>query len=268
MNRRLIAESAIALLFACGAASAQTLTNTPDLLTPPSTTSAGANISLAPGPTVLTIPPVDLGGAGRFVILSKSGITNVPYSVVTGNVGTSPITGAADHLTCREVAGAIYSVNAAGPAPCSIKDSSLLTNAVEDMQTAYTDAAGRRARITELAGGNIGGLTLGPGVYRWSTSVTIPSDVALYGGSHSVWIFQIAKNLSIDDGKSVILQGFAQARNVFWQVAGKVTLGTTSHFEGIVLSKTLIAMKTGAVIRGRLLAQTAVTLEMNRVIVP
>lgn len=213
-------------------------------------------------------PRVNLGGAGAFAILSKSGITDVPTSDVTGNIGTSPITGAADHMTCAEVTGKVYSVDAAGPAPCSIKSPARLTSAIGDMQTAYTNAAGRPATITELGAGNIGGLTLAPGVYSWSTNVTIPDNVALKGGEHAVWIFQISKNLIVSSGKAVVLRGHARARNVFWQVAGKATLGTTSHFEGTVLSKTLIAMKTGASINGRLLAQTAVTLQMNSVKAP
>src|SRR6202035_2478055 len=172
---------------------------------------------------------VDLGGAGHFVVLSKTGITDVPESVVTGNVGTSPITGAADLLSCAEVTGKIYSVDAAGPAPCSIKAPSKLTNAIGDMQTAYKDAAGRSATITELGAGNIGGLTLAPGVYSWSTDVTIPSNVALKGGRNDVWIFQISKNLALSSGTAVMLRGHARARNVIWQVAGKVSLGTTSH---------------------------------------
>ena len=211
---------------------------------------------------------VNLGGAGYFVILSKSGITDVPGSDVTGNVGTSPITGAADHLTCAEVTGKILSVDDAGPAPCNIKSPSRLTTAIGDMQTAYTDAAGRSATITELGAGNIGGLTLAPGVYSWSTSVTIPSNVALKGGRNDIWIFQISKNLALSSGTAVMLRGHARARNVFWQVAGKVNLGTTSHFEGTILAKTLVAMKTGASIDGRLYSQTAVTLQMNSVVAP
>ncbi len=248
MNRLLTAGSLIAALLASSAATAQ---------------SAIAEYSLY-GLT----QPVNLGGAGHFVILSKSGITDVQASNVVGNVGTSPITGAADHLSCAEVTGKVYSVNAAGPAPCSIVAPYKLTTAIQNMQAAYTNAAGRRPGSTNLGGGNIGGLTLGPGVYKWGTSVTIPSNVTLQGDSYSVWIFQIAQNLSVADGKAVVLSADAQAQNVFWQVAGKVTLGTTSHMEGIILSKTLIAMNTGASINGRLLAQTAVTLQKNNVVAP
>lgn len=249
MNRLLTAGSMIAALFASSAAMAQDAITAGDFL------------------HGLT-QPVNLGGAGHFVILSKSGITDVQTSDVVGNVGTSPITGAADHLSCAEVTGKIYSVNAAGPAPCSLVTPAKLTSAVQDMEAAYRNAAARRPGSTNLGGGNIGGLTLGPGVYKWGTSVTIPTNVTLDGDSFSVWIFQIAQDLSLADGKAVILNGNAQAQNIFWQVAGKVNLGTTSHFEGIILSKTLIAMNTSASINGRLFAQTAVTLQMNDVRAP
>lgn len=210
-------------------------------------------------------PPVRLGTAGDFVILSKSGITNVPRSNIRGNIGTSPITGAADHLSCFEVVGKVFSVDAAGPPPCSIKAPSRLTTAVGDMQTAYKNAAGRAARVTELGAGNIGGRTLRPGVYRWSSNVIIPTDVVLNGGLNDVWIFQISGNLTVANGQSVLLHGHARAHNIFWQVAGKTVLGTTSRFEGTVLCKTLIAVKTDATVNGRLLAQTAVTLQMDTI---
>jgi hypothetical protein len=136
------------------------------------------------------------------------------------------------------------------------------------MQTAYTDAAGRTPKFTEVGAGNIGGLTLPPGVYSWSTGVTIPSNVTLKGGVHGVWIFQIAGDLILSSGQSVVLSRNAQAKNVYWQVAGQADLGSTSHFEGNLLSKTLIALQTGASVKGRLLAQTAVTLQQNSVIRP
>lgn len=225
---------------------------------------AGSAYAAAPGPA-----PVDLGAAGSFVILTKTGITDVPTSKVTGKIGTSPITGAADLLKCTEVTGTVYSDDAAGPQPCSVISPSTLTAAVLDMQQAYTDAAGRvKPDFTELGTGNIGGMTLVPGLYKWSTSVTIPTDVTLSGGPDDVWIFQIAGNLNESNGIAVHLAGGAQAKNIFWQVAGLATLGTTSQFEGILLSKTLIAVQTGASVNGRLYAQTAVTLQMNVVTQP
>jgi hypothetical protein len=213
--------------------------------------------------------PVRLGLAGKFVILSKSGITNVPTSAITGDIGTSPITGAAiTGLGCAQVTGTIYTVNAAGP-PCRVIRPQRLTTAVHDMVAAYKDAAGRKnPKATELGAGQIGGRTIRPGLYKWSSGVLITTDVTLRGGPNAVWIFQIAGTLREASGMKVILRGGARARNIFWQVAGVVTIGTTAHFRGIVLAKRNISPKTGAVITGRLLAQTAVTLKMNRVTQP
>jgi len=214
--------------------------------------------------------PVDLGTAGNFVIRAKSGIADVPTSAITGDLGTSPITGAAiTGLTCSEVTGNIYTVDdGTGPAPCSIWDAARLTTAVSNMETAYTDAAGRAADVTDLGAGEIGGQILTPRVYKWGTGVTISTDVTLSGGPNDVWIFQIAQNLTMASAKAVILSGGAQARNIFWQVAGQATIGTTSHFEGIILSKTAITLQTGASINGRLLAQTAVTIGQSTVTQP
>ena len=214
--------------------------------------------------------PVRLGAAGTFALLTKSGITNVPNSVINGNVGTSPISGAAIGLTCAEVkTGKIYSVDAAGPLPCRVTNATLLTSAVGAMEAAYTDAAGRTSpRATELGAGEIGGLTLAPGLYKWGTPVSIATDVTLSGGPNDVWIFQIAGTLTQASAKKVILTGGAKAKNVFWQVADVVAIGTTAHFEGVVLAKTMVAVNTGASVNGRLLAQTAVTLQMNAVTHP
>ena len=268
MNRLFIAGTAIAALFNCGIAIAQSLTDTPALLSGPVAYVAGESETPSVSPASDPAAPVDLGGAGYFVILTKTGITDVPASDVTGNVGVSPITGAADHLTCPEVHGRIYSVDDAGPPPCSIKAPKKLTNAVRDMETAYTDAAGRPAKHINVGGGDIGGLTLKPGVYRWDTDVRVPTDARLKGGSHDVWIFQVSKSLVVAAGKHIQLRGHAQSQKVFWQIAGHVSLGANSHIEGIILCKTAIEMKTGASINGRLLAQTAATLEMNGVTAP
>ena len=221
-------------------------------------------LSKTSGPSV-----VQLGKAGTFALLSKSGITDVYKSAITGNVGTSPITGAALLLSCPEVTGHIFTVDAAGPLPCTTTDASLLTASIGDMQRAYADAAGRRTPdFVELGAGEIGGLTLVPGLYKWSSAVMISRDVTLSGGPNAVWIFQIAGNLSQANGVRITLAGGAQAKNIFWQVAGSVALGTTAHVEGIVLGKTLIAVNTGATVHGRLLAQTAITLQMNAVTAP
>jgi hypothetical protein len=137
------------------------------------------------------------------------------------------------------------------------------------MQNAYTDAAGRTSpTATELGAGSIGGMTLAPGLYKWSTGVTIPTDVTLSGGANDVWIFQVAQNLTTSSATHVILSGGAQASNIFWQVAGQATLGTTSVFNGNILSQTAVVLKTGATLNGRALAQSAVTLDSNSVTLP
>jgi outer membrane receptor protein involved in Fe transport len=124
--------------------------------------------------------PVDLGTAGTFAILTKTGVTDVPASAITGDVGTSPITGAALLLPCGEVSGKLYTVDAAGPLPCATTDATFLTAAVGDMEFAYDDAAGRSSPdFIELGAGEIGGLTLAPGLYKWATDVMITTDVTL-----------------------------------------------------------------------------------------
>jgi hypothetical protein len=217
--------------------------------------------------------PVLLGAAADYAILAKSAITNVPPSAITGNLGLSPaaasyITGfsmtrAGTYWTTPQVVGAVFAADNDPPTPAN------MTAAIGAMQTAYTDAAGRPTPdFVELATGAIGGLTVAPGLYKWSTSVTMTSDVQIVGAPNDVWIFQIAGDLSMSSATSITLSGGAQAKNIFWQVAGLVDLGTTAHAEGNILSSTLINLGTGASINGRLLAQTAVTLAMNTVVAP
>jgi len=218
---------------------------------------------------------VNLGTAGNFVILAKSGISTIPTSAITGNIGVSPIDstaltgfslaldGTGQFATSVQITGKAYASDYAVPTPIN------LTTAVGDMQTAYTDAAGRTTPdFTELGAGEIGGLTLVPGLYKWGTDVLISSDVTLNGSPTDVWIFQIAGKITQANGKKVFLSGGALAKNVFWQAFGDVALGTTTHFEGIILSQSSISLATGASINGRLFAQTAVTLDSSTVTSP
>jgi hypothetical protein len=219
-------------------------------------------------------PPVVLGTSGDYAILAKTGIDTVPPSVITGDLGCSPaaatyITGfalTADSTTTfassPQVTGRVYASTYTSPTP------SKLTTAISDMETAFTDAAGRAPDFTEKGAGDIGGLTLVPGTYQWSTGLLIPTDVTLTGGSTAVWIFQIAENLTVANGAEVVLAGGALPKNVFWQVSGTVEVGTTAHLEGIVLSQTAITLGTGASINGRLLAQTAVNIRTSTVVEP
>jgi Ice-binding-like len=222
-------------------------------------------VGQTPSPASSSSPaPVKLGTAGTFAVLTKTGITDVSASAIRGDVGASPITGAAIGLTCSEVTGTIYTVSAAGPLPCRLTDAPRLTTAVHDEEAAYTDAAGRtNPAFVDLGAEQIGGLTLAPGLYKWTTGVSISNDVTLTGGPNDVWIFQVGGPLTQAVAAKVTLSGGALAKNVFWQAAGAVDIGAAAHFEGTILSQTMIAMKTGASMNGRLLAQTAVTLQKN-----
>jgi len=223
-----------------------------------------------PGSTL----PVNLGTAGKYVILAKSGISTVPTATVTGNLGISPaaasyITGfslTADSSnvfsTSSQVTGDVYASDYAPPTPSN------LTTAVGDMELAFTDAAGRAPNVTELGAGNIGGMTLTAGVYKWSTGLLIPTDVTLSGGATDVWIFQIAKDLTVSGATNIVLGGGAVSSNVFWQVSGAADLGTTAHFEGVIMSQTSVTLGTGASIDGRLMAQTAVSIDKGTVVQP
>lgn len=230
--------------------------------------------SFTTGNTTTPGLPVDLGTAGDFVILAKSAVSTVPTSAVTGDIGLSPaaasfITGfslTADATnvfsTAPQVTGSVYAADYAVPTPAD------LTAAVGDMELAFTDAAGRAPDVTELGAGNIGGMTLARGVYRWGTGLLIPTDVTLTGSATDVWIFQIAGDLTMSSGARVTLSGGALPQNVFWQVAGMVDLGTTAHCEGVILTQTAITLRTGASINGRLMAQTAVDIDGATVVQP
>jgi Ice-binding-like len=228
--------------------------------------------AIAAGPA-----PVNLRTAGSFVILTKTGITNVPTSAITGNIGASPITAAAlNNVTCAEMTGTIYGADVAytgnGVTTCfkgAAADNTLVANAVHDMGTAYADAVGRTTPdFTELYAGDISGKTLVPGLYKWSTGVLISTDVTLSGGPNDVWIFQIAGGITQAAASHILLAGGARPQNIFWQVAGVVAMGTTAHFEGVILAATAVTLTAGATVNGRLLAQTDVTLIQNTITQP
>lgn len=216
---------------------------------------------------------VNLRSAENFVILAKTAINNSPTSAITGDVGISPaaasfITGlslidATGYATSSQVTGRVYAADMASPTPTT------LTIAVNDMVLAYDDAAGRsNPDFNELASGNIGGKTLVPGLYKWTNTVTAPTNLVISGSATDIWIFQIAGDLTVSSGVEITLSGGAKAENIFWQVAGEVSLGTTSSFKGVILSMTGITLKTNAAFTGRALAQTAVILDINAVTQP
>lgn len=223
----------------------------------------------------------DLAAAAGYAILAKDGVSTVPSSVVTGNIGLSPTarigltgwseTAAADasdtYATSAQVVAPfkLYASDYAPPTPTK------LTTAVLTMEAAYTAAAGRAptsAATTNVGAGTLTTLTLAPGVYEWGSAVNIPTNLTLSGSATDVWIFKIAGTLDMAADKSVILSGGALPQNIFWQVSGAVTIGARTHFEGIILSQTSIAFGNLASINGRLLAQTAVILDATTVTRP
>ncbi len=220
--------------------------------------------------------PVDLGTAGNFRILANTGITGGAGSTITGDIGclaaattitgfTLVLDGGGTFATSTSVVGGgkVYAFTYAEPTPTN------LTAAQGDMGTAYTNAAGRTpvpvGTFLNAGSGEIGGLDLGPGLYKWTSAVTISNDLTLTGNSTDVWIFQLASTLGMADGKQITLVGGALASNIFWQVAGQVTLIGTSAMKGIIMGQTGIAMGANGTLDGRALAQTNVTLITNGV---
>jgi len=255
--------SAILLLAACGSDPATSTGNNPQ-------NPSGAGPAAVPLGTAGSS-----GAAGSYVVLAKTGISNVTGSRLTGDVGLSPaaasfITGfslIADPTnvfsTSTSVVGKVFAANYAVPSPTN------LTAAIGSMESAYSDAAGRsNPDHLELGSGNIGGQTLAPGLYKWTSSVTIPANLTIAGAASDVWIFQTSGDLTMAAAKSVTLSGGAQAKNIFWQVAGQATFGATSHFEGVLLSKSGITLQTGATMNGRALAQTQVAIDQATIVQP
>lgn len=232
---------------------------------------------LGPAPVELG-STTDLAAAGSYVFLAKTGITNVTGSSITGgHLGVSPeaassITGfglTADSTNVFATSdsvvapGKVYASDYEPPTPSN------LTTAVLSMEAAYTDAASRTTPdFLNLSDGDIGGLTLAPGLYTWGSSVIIPDDVTIDGAENDVWIFQITGSLDLSAAKQVILAGEAQAKNIFWQVADEVTFGADSHFEGIILAKTGVTLQTNASMNGRVLAQSLIAIDDNAVTAP
>ena len=231
------------------------------------------------GPPSIVIPlqttvqaTVNLQSTAGFVVLAGSLVSNIPLSAVTGDIGLSPAAGS--NITgfgLTEVTGAIYTVDASGPAG-SVPAATMLTAAKGDLTIAYNDAAGRTSTDVVLLAGNLGGLTLTPGLYKSSGSLEISSGDLTFdakGDANAVFIVQIASTLVTTSGRQVILSGGAKASNIFWQVGTSATLGTTSVFKGTIMADQSISLNTGATEEGRLLARIgAVTLAGNTIVKP
>jgi uncharacterized repeat protein (TIGR02543 family) len=222
---------------------------------------------------------VDLKSAKTYTVLAKAGISATGVTSIVGDIGVDPVTSTSitgfglilpaggAFSTSSLVAGKVYASDYAVPTPANILTARL------DMETAYTVANGMTAPAPTvgLGAGNITGLTLTPGIYKWSTGLLVSNPGVTLdskGDNCGTFIFQIAQDLTVGPGAKVILAGGTQAKNIFWIVAGGATLNTTADFSGNILSKTLISLKTGAKVTGRLFAQTAVTLDGGSAVKP
>lgn len=237
--------------------------NALDIQTVALTDGAGDNVVLISGG--LGIPcttagqaPLVLGAAANFAVLAGSTVANTGFTTVNGDLGLSPgsaVTG----FPPGTVTGTKHVAD------------SVAAQAKLDLTTAYNDAAGRTVGVVTVAG-NLGGMTLPPGLYKSTSSLEISSgDLTLdaQGDANAVFIFQMASTLTTTSGRQVILSGGAKASNVFWQVGSSATLGTTSVFKGTIMADQSITLTTGAMLDGRALTRVAaVTLDSNTITIP
>lgn len=202
--------------------------------------------------------PVALGAASNFAVLAGSTVTNTGPTSVIGDMGVSPGTAVTGFPPGLRV-GALHAGD-----PTSAR-------AIADLTTAYNDAAGRTLCPITIAG-NLGGLTLTPGLYKSTSSLEISAgDVTLdaQGDPEAVFIFQMASTFTTTAGRKVVLSGGATAANIFWQVGTSATFGSTSVMQGTVMADQAVTMNTGATLNGRLLARiAAVSLDANMVVRP
>jgi hypothetical protein len=200
---------------------------------------------------------VTLAGASALAILAGSSITNTGATIITGDMGLSPGT------------------SIGGFPPGILNGTQHINDAIAnqaklDLTAAYNDAAGRTCTDMVTLSGNIGGLTLTPGLYKSTSSLSISSGDVTFdakGNANAVFIIQIASTLTTTSGRKVILSGGALASNIFWQVSSSATFGTTSVFKGTVIAMQSISFNTGATIDGRALARNgAITMAGNTIV--
>ena len=213
------------------------------------------------------IPPsgplaIDLGCAAPYAVLAGSTIVSTGPSIINGNVGLSPgsalvgfppgIINGTQEITTPEAAAAKLCLT-----------------------SAYIEGQGRSLNRISLPG-QLGGLTLAPGLYSNSSTTGISGTGAngiltldAQGNANAVWIFQIGSTLTTDPATSVVLAGGAQAKNIFWIVGTSATLGTTSVLYGNILADQSITLNTGAVLNGRALTRiAAVTMAASTITKP
>lgn len=200
-----------------------------------------------------------LGAASTFAVLAGSTVTNTGPTSVTGDLGVSAGTAVTGFGPGTVTSGAIHSAN------------TLAGQAQAALTVAYNDLAGRSMAPVSIAG-NLGGMTLAPGLYKSTSGVEISSGDLTFdakGDANAVFIIQIASTLDVSSGRAVRLINGAKAANIYWQVGTSANFGSTSVFKGNVLADQSISLQTGASIEGRLLARIgAVTMQSNTVVVP
>jgi hypothetical protein len=217
---------------------------------------APENPAVIPAQTVV-MATVPLAGSSDFAVLAGSSVTNTGATSITGDLGLSPGT----------------SIGGFPPGilvGTQLINGVLATQAKLDLTTAYNDAAGRTSTDIVTLSGNIGGLTLSPGLYKSTSSLSISSGDLTFdakGNASAVFIIQIASSLTTTSGRKVFLIGGAVPSNIFWQVGSSATFGTTSVFKGTVMAMQSITFNTGATLDGRALARTGgVTMAGNTIV--
>jgi hypothetical protein len=201
---------------------------------------------------------VNLGTAQNFAVLGGSTVTNTGPTVITGNVGVSPGSSVTGFPPGVVIGGSIHAADA------------VAAQAQAALTAAYNAAAGTPCNI-DLTGQNLGGLTLTPGVYCFSSSASLTGTLILdfQGNPNAAFLFKIGSTLVTASGSSVIPINSGATGcppNVNWQVGSSATLGTGSSLLGNILALTSITLTTGAGLNGRALARNgAVTLDTNTV---
>jgi hypothetical protein len=210
------------------------------------------------GPDGGVVGGIDLRSAGVFAVLAGSTVTSTGFSMITGNVGVSPGTA----LIGFPPATVVGVIHLADPVAAIAK---------LDLTTAYIDAAGRSTAPISVSG-NLGGMTLAPGLYRSTSSLAVSSGALTLdagGNANAVFIFQAASTFTMTSGRQIILAGGARAANIYWQVGTSATIGSTAVLAGTILADQSITLETGARVDGRVLTRIgAVTLDSAIVIVP
>lgn len=201
---------------------------------------------------------VNLGTAGTFAVLAGQTVTNTGATIVDGNVGVAP-------------GSAITGVPPAVVVPPSTQyaGDAVALPAQNDLTTGYNFAAGEACpALNNLTGTDLGGLTLLPGVYCFTSGAGLTGTLTLNdeGDSNSVFVFQIGDTLITQSASSVVFINGSQG-DVYWQVGSSATLGSTTSFEGNILAHDSISLDTGATIScGSALAETGgVTMETNQI---